>query len=312
MWHSASSAWRLTRCPWSASPVQEPMAPAGGVPTNIGIVVHLAVQDWINSNSWMSASPDEALVTAIDDVCRRHGLLLSSFDNGVLTCSRVSRRAVDLALLLRPYAPHLRSEVVLRDHQTGLFGILDLVSPSGSGLVVDLKTGFDGLSDSDALEFQLSIYAHLFRARFGKLPGSTTVFSFLSGARTVEIDGDQVQSVLKRVKRALQSDLSVANPDPFLCRFCHKRLNCEAYWEASAGWPTRDSLQGVIRKIEVSASGLYSFIIDSAVLNGVRGSSLVQPVLVGQSVRVTFVRQRGDDRSDEWQGDDRTRIKVLD
>lgn len=311
IWHSASSAWRLTRCPRSASPVPSPVVPIGGAPANIGIVVHLAVQKWIESNSWMSDSPAQDLGAAIDDLCEFHGRRFSSFDNGVLTRSRVVRRAIELVDILRPFGPHLRSEVVLHDPKVGLFGILDLVSPSGSGLIVDLKTGFDGLQDTDALEFQLAIYSHLFRVRFGHLPGNITVFSFLSGSRSVAIDHRQVQRVLERFSHASKSDSSIARPDPALCKFCCKRLICSTYWESSARWSLRDSLEGVVEKVEVSSSGLYSFVIGGVALTRVLETAVPSRIVVGESIRAIFVRELGNGGSSEWVGTDRTYLKVM-
>lgn len=266
---------------------------------------------WLEKREWVGDDAGTALQAAWDSEAARWGIDPSGMENSVVTRSRLRRRGAELANLLNAIGRHASSEVLLRDDQLRLFGQLDVVVNDAGGAVFDLKTGNDGVSDD--VRTQLLIYAHLYRERYGHLPGSLVVFSLRYGAHPVEFTQSDVEALLRRVDEARGSVPLIAVPSETGCKYCTRRLRCQPQWEAATTWDDADCVEGRIVKVENSRAGLTAVKVNT--ISGeqwVTGLSAAVDVAltVGQHLRATEVKGRDDGKGREWRATRFTRLLV--
>src|SRR5690606_13062530 len=145
----------------AAAPAKPPEQLAG----NAGAVAHLALQAWAEAGEWTDADPGTRLQERFDEIAAAHGAEPARMPQAIATRARLKSRGKELAEILARAEGEIRSELLLRDNDQHLFGILDIAAPGLDGLIIDLKTGRDAsAAPSPAVEHQMTFYAHLFQA----------------------------------------------------------------------------------------------------------------------------------------------------
>lgn len=291
-WLSPTRAWRLTECAASVGPiVSTPLASASTAP-NAGTVAHRAVQLWIEADGYRDDDPRGRLSDAISAaLAESSGEPVGEWTT---TRARLLARASQLADRLRA-GDQVISEDELRDTSRALRGTPDIVvMGQGEAVVIDLKTP---TAKEDSLppwiDFQLTIYAHLVEQEYGVLPRQAEVFRLNRGLMPLAVSPTSVAVALETVERARKADRSVATAAPETCRYCPRRLDCQAHWDAAAFWPGNDCVEGPIEQIERAANGLTALLLRSA--NGPRWVSGIPTELatanVGEHLRLVRLQR---------------------
>lgn len=310
-WWSATSTWRLLQCPKSATPSLTPEKPAATSVDNAGTLTHLALQAWIEARGWAQSDPAGSLIGMFDEAASTRGVDATRLAGATVARARLKARAPDLAGLVYG-ATDVRSEYSIRDDAQHLFGILDVVVLGGKGIFIDLKTGGHASTSAwSAMKHQMTFYAHLFRVAFGDLPEGVVIFDLMRGPSEFEVTSLAVDLLIEQILGARQSDVTIARPQPDVCRFCPKRIGCQPHWEAMREWDHPDAIEGVVEKVERSTSGLAALQIDGEWLTGIPERSLLTSDLVGRSVRVVRLRRTSVGGLHEWIFSEDSRFSVV-
>lgn len=301
MWWSATTAWRLLRCPASASPAPRPIAPRGPNPyINAGILAHEALQTWVENREWTHADLGNRLQERFDEAAAARGADQANIPQAILTRARLSSRAKELAkIFAHADYSRIRSEMLLVDEKHQLFGILDVVGTGEGGFILDLKTGRDQSESTAAINYQMTFYSHLFHATYGVFPARLIVFSLQRGSAEIEVAPHAITDLPRRIHDALEGG-DTAHPAAETCRFCPKRMACDAHWDDVKSWDGPDAIEGVIRLIEESTSGKSALLIGNKWLTGVPKGSLPTDASPGQFLRAIRVRHINDGTVQEW------------
>lgn len=312
MWVSATAAGRLLTCPVSVVPRANPTIPTATIPDNTGSLAHLALGVWLESGGWNRKDPGAALHAAWDAEAARWGVNWRRLREGVVVRARLGSRAADLAQLVNNAGIRARSEVVLTDHATGIYGALDVVvdGGAGGGAIIDLKSGRDVVGNPNAaVRVQLLMYAHLFRAEYGQLPATLIAFSLIRGALPIELSLEEVDGLIERVGELRAVQDPVATPGEAECRYCSRRLRCEPHWVAAEEWSKPDCIEGQLTKIERAAAGMTAICLKTPTANewvtNLDAEQAANARAIGERVRVVRVTQR---RDTEWVASPVTRV----
>lgn len=245
-----------------------------------------------------------------DEAAVANGVDPTRMPQSAVTRARLKSRGAELARILEQVGGGVRSELLLRDDDRHLFGVLDIAGLGPRGLILDLKTGRDGTGTlSLAVKHQMTFYAHLYETSFGDLPERLVVFGLQRGAVDLSVTADGVSALLAAIRAAQESEEAEARPRDEACRYCPKRMTCQPHWDALSAWDSRDAVEGEISDIEHSTSGAAALLIDDQWVTGLPASLLPPQVEVGRRTRVIRVRRRGD--SNEWQAGRATKISVM-
>jgi hypothetical protein len=265
-WISPSSGARLLACPFALvnPPCGEtpPTLPVS-TPNNVGTLAHLALQRWVETEAWRSPEAGIGLARQFTEIADSAGIDYLSLYDGRQTEARLRLRGESLAQTLKELAgPHgaVRSELALISAQLRLWGTLDIVVEAQDEVhVIDLKTGADSspkVINTD-IRRQLLLYAALVRSELEVLPG-LHMFSLRRGLRRLEFSAEEVDRAIAEIARAVTAWTKgerTANPDPDTCKWCRRRADCEAHWEAAASWDHSDGIQGQLLRIDRSENG---------------------------------------------------------
>ncbi len=310
-WWSASAAWRLLRCRASATSASIPTKPPERAPDNSGATAHLALQAWVEAREWNLADPGTRLQERFDEVAVAHKLDTPRMPQAVVTRARLKSRGRELAELLTQASGEMHSELLLRDNDQRLFGILDIATSGPGGIIIDLKTGGDASApSSSAIEHQMTFYTHLFRVAYGTLPERVIVFSLTRGPTEMRIAPSAISALLERIRDARLEDITTTRPDSEVCRFCPKRMVCQPHWDAVSAWDHADAIEGVISRIEVSSSGTAALLIGSQLLTGIPVNLIPEAAAPGQFARAVRIRRRGDREAEEWSASSNTSLLI--
>lgn len=265
VWLSPTSAWRLSACPASLAAI--PRDGAGDADeANAGSLAHLAVQRWIDGGYWHVDNAASTLVALFDQAADDAGIGIPYVRDGRLTRARLRARAAQIAGLLATADSRsdIACEIELRDPERRLRGIVDLALLGQHSAVVDLKTGRDAAGTlSPAIHFQLLVYAHLFRVRYGRLPDRVEAFSLSHGTIAIDASANRVDAVVDAIAVARTQDPGLTRPDPETCRFCARRFTCGPHWQEVRGWDRPDAVEGRIVRVEEAETGAIALLIDT-------------------------------------------------
>ncbi|WP_371441649.1 MULTISPECIES: PD-(D/E)XK nuclease family protein [Dietzia] len=299
-WLSATSAWRLIRCPASVSSTSTPLKPQALSSINAGSLAHLALQEWIRLGGPASSDPGADFRRRYEGAAAAHGISPSNIPRGVATGARLARRAAELAALLPPGQNTAASEQLLLDKSCRLFGIVDIVSGEPARLLVDLKTGRSDFRASGFIRFQLLFYSHLYEVNFGAYPLRTVAFDLEHGVTEFHFSKTEVSRLLSRIHSARLSDPSKARPAASTCRHCPRRLRCGAHWNDVATWERPDALEGRVRVIERSTAATISISVDGKWLTGIPAHAVKDDLNIGSFLRAVRVRRLSYREPEEW------------
>ncbi|SBS78748.1 hypothetical protein MHPYR_600002 [uncultured Mycobacterium sp.] len=262
-WLSPTRAWRLTECAASVGPVVNSSIAKTSDAPNAGTVAHRAVQLWIEADWYRDDDPRSRLTEAIATALREfNGEPIGEWTS---TRARLLTRASQLAERLR-MGDRVISEEELQDPDRALRGTPDIVVVGqNQAVVIDLKTPTTG---DDLLPpwiiFQLTIYAYLVQRAYGVLPHEAAVFRLNRGFIPVTVSQSSVALALDVVEQAREADRSVATPGLETCRYCLRRFDCQAHWDAAACWSNSDCVEGTVEHVERSANGVTALRLQSA------------------------------------------------
>lgn len=307
-WWSATSTWRMLKCPASATPAAAPSKPPATPPGNAGAITHLALQEWVQSAQWDGEDPGRRLQEIFDSVLSAHRINVAEMPRATMTRARLKTRGIELAGILTS-ASAVLSEQLFVDETRNLFGIIDLVIPPPNGTIVDLKTGHLAAPEAAAaVKHQMTFYAHLYAEAYGQAPGRIITFSLRSGTNELSIDPSSVATLLDEIQAARTSSPDLAVPNEVVCRYCVRRMGCEPHWQDIQTWKTPDALEGALQRIEHASSGLTALLIGGQWLSGISASSLPNTMKTGAFVRAIRARQRQGGAHQEWIATTDTRI----
>ncbi len=265
-WLSPTSAWRLLQCPAAVAPVAKQAHPAGGG-RNAGTIAHAALASWIETGAWTDDLDGSQLQSLFDDAASSFGLKPSDLRQGLLTRARLAEAAPELT---RTFAESVAAngemacELELRDENRQLRGVIDVLVTGEHSLVLDLKTGRGADGDvPEQVRFQLLLYSHLFRVAYGRLPHEVKVFSLIRGSQPLQVTESSVQTALSDVDRARRVSGQSATPSLSGCRFCLRRLECEAHWEAAQD-VRPDALEGIVLKVRRASTGVSALALTTS------------------------------------------------
>jgi hypothetical protein len=231
---------------------------------------------------------------------------------GIVIRARLQTRGQTLSEILASAGSRPQSEVLLRDDDRCLFGILDIVSPEAGGLIIDLKTGRNASAAlSPAIYHQMTFYAHLFQANFGVFPERVLVFSLQRGLVEIPVISSGIAPFLSKIHAAQLSDRITAYPHADVCRYCPKRVRCEPHWDAISAWDDADAIEGEVAAIEHSSSGTAAVQIGGQWLTGISATLLPSNLAPGQFARAVRVRRRRGNASGDWSASSSSRLHVL-
>lgn len=274
-------------------------------------MAHLALQAWAESGEWALPDPGTRLQERFDEVAAAHQTDPVRMPQGVVTRARLKTRAKQIAEIFSGANADIHSEVLLRDGRNNLFGIVDIVGHGSDGFIVDLKTGRDTSAKfSPAVEHQMTFYAHLFQAAYGKFPKYVIVFSLQRGPEEIQVSPSAVAALLDRIRAAQLSERTEARPEADTCRFCPRRMTCEPHWDAAPDWERPDAIEGTIDKIERSTSGTAALLIGGRWLTGVAEDRLPDSIAPGKFVRAVRVQLRSDGEPEEWAAGGTTLVRI--
>lgn len=270
-WLTPTSAAKLLACPASLSvsilPNGERPQPPSGTPDNAGALAHLAVQHWAESGGWRNDVNVPCLRDFFRQEASTYGIVVEALIGGRITESRLKAQEQALAHAIRSYAGGTGSvltELSLYDDTNHLWGTIDLLVQSDQGAtVIDLKSGGDAskVTVSEGIRKQLVHYALLVLAETGSAPKTLAVFSLTRGLRVLDFNADDMKSLRAEIdlaRRAWIEGLRPAVPSSEHCRFCKRRLDCDAHWAEFNEWTDPDAAQGMLVLIETAANGSSS------------------------------------------------------
>lgn len=311
-WWSATATWRLLRCPASAAPASAPARPIGQTADNPGAIAHLALQRWIEAGEWSSAHPGTRLQERFDEVAKAHEAEPARMRQGIVTRARLPARGQALSEILASVGSRPQSEVLLRDDDRFLFGVLDIVSPGGGGLIIDLKTGRNASAAlPPAIYHQMTFYTHLFQVNFGAFPERVLVFSLQRGLVKIPVTSSDIAPFLGKIHAAQGSDRVATYPRADICRYCPKRMGCQPHWDAISAWDDADAIEGEVAAIEYSSSGTAAVQIGGQWLTGISATILPSNLAPGQFARAVRVRRGRGNASGDWSASSRSRLRIL-
>lgn len=301
-WLSPTSAWRMIGCPASASTSDAAVPTTGdrGTP-NAGTLAHRALRQWIESRAYRDEHATQALMDAFDIEAHQAGADILVLHEGRLTRSRLGVRAPEIAAMLTSAgSAEILCEQELRDPDTGIRGVPDLIDIGDNTTVIDWKTGQEAAASiPDRAKFQLRLYAHLFRYSYGRLPSTVEVFSLRRGRRPIDAAAAAVDAAVRAVSQARAADPLVTRPTLDGCRYCPRRLVCKAHWDAVGDTARPDAVQGPVLRVETAATGVKALLLETA--NGpawvthLPPGTLPQHIPVGHLARAVRVRKASDE-----------------
>ncbi|MEW2014368.1 MULTISPECIES: hypothetical protein [Microbacterium] len=173
-----------------------------------------------------------------------------------------------------------------------------------------MKSGRDVVGTLDeAVRIQLLMYAHLFRAKYGKLPTTVAAFSLIRGAVPIEFSVEEVDELIERVHEVRAMKDAVASPDEVGCRYCSRRLRCDPHWVAAKEWPKPDCVEGRLTKIERAAAGMIALRVETPTttewVTNLDAHQATNLPAIGEHLRVVRISQR---RHTEWVASTVTRV----
>jgi hypothetical protein len=289
-----------------------PVSPSSP-PRNAGSLAHLAVQRWVESESWRDDDDASTLVRLFREEAERHGMSIELLPDGRTTEARLEVQGPALINVLKDFtggsAGSVQAEVALYDTDAQLWGTIDLLLKSGSeSAVIDLKTGADAAGSElpDSISNQLRHYALLVWAELGTPPKMLSLFSLRRGLRPISFDSEDLVELRSRLDSARKEwilGVRSAHPSPEVCRFCYRRLYCDPHWAEVAGWDKVDAVNGVLERIDIATNGLAAIVLrtDSCQvwISGIPSSS-VTSLKIGEATRAVRVRRvEQEEDSDE-------------
>lgn len=289
-WLSPTRAWRVTQCPASAGPAVSGVVQIDGPAQNKGSMAHRALDFWVRAHGYEAADVRESMRTAIDQAVAEVGSEVPS--DWTLTGKRLLARAPALAEALGVDVDEVIAERTIRDAALRVYGTPDIVVLGKELTLIDLKTEqVDDGELSPWIIFQLSVYAYLVAQEHGRLPDRIEVFSTHRGRIPVKLRDTDVSAALAALEAARRADPSATNPGEDTCRYCHRRLRCDAQWQAAPSWSKRDCVAGRVNRTERSTNGLTGLWLETAdgavLLSGV--PTMLVPDLDGASIRAVRV-----------------------
>ncbi|MGN6607663.1 MAG: PD-(D/E)XK nuclease family protein [Jatrophihabitans sp.] len=302
-WLSPTHAWRVAQCPASAGPGVSGVVQIDGPPQNKGSLAHRVVDLWVRARGYEEADVRGAMRAAIDRAVAEVGSDLPS--DWTLTGKRLLARAPVLAEAIGTDVSEVIPERTIRCATLHIYGTPDIVVIGNEITLIDLKTeqlDDDGLSPW--ITFQLSIYAYLVGQEHGRLPDRIEVFSTQRGRIPVPLTDRDIAVAIAGLEAARRADPSTANPSEETCRFCRRRLRCDAQWQAAPSWTRRDCVAGRVSRSERSTNGLTGLWLETAdgavLLSGV--PTVLLSDIDGASIRAVRVRasQRADGEQPIW------------
>jgi PD-(D/E)XK nuclease superfamily len=307
-WLSPTSTWRLLRCPASALPNQNPRSLGAIHKSNAGTLAHTALKTWIESGDWLNRATSSALTHHFDAALATAGETVSGLPNARMTRARLNLREESLRKALGGSRPpdkaHIHCEQELRDDEQRLRGVPDVAifGPSDTA-VIDLKTGHDAAAEMpEQVKLQLLLYAHLFRVTYGEGPQRLEVFSLAHGRIPVEATRAAIATAIERVETA-RSLPPLPQPREEVCRFCPRRLDCEAHWDALLGWERPDAIRGRVARVTPAESGVTAVLLDTddghAWVTQIPGGSL-SVHSVGERIGFARVSRSSDREPQSW------------
>lgn len=242
----------------------EPTASGGVLPgndrtVNSGTLAHRALERWLKGEGYRSDNPRSSL-QAVADACAAE-LPTGPPGDWTMARRRLIANAPRLGELVGARTPdQVSPEEWLQDDALRLRGKVDLLLTGGELVLADLKSqtlpGGEGVPER--IQFQMQFYAHLVRVNYGRAPDRTVVFSLNKGVQAVDVSDATMAEALTKVAEVRSADPNVASPCPTVCRFCDRRMECDAHWSTLATWDESDvdAVKGTIVKIERAATGV--------------------------------------------------------
>lgn len=312
-WLSPTRAWRVAQCPASAGPGVSGAAQVDRPAQNKGSLGHRALDFWVRAKGYQEADVRGAMRTAVD---RAVAELRSEVPSDwTLTSKRLLARAPALAEAFGDDVDCVISEGTIRDAALRIYGTPDVVVLGKEITLIDLKTEqLDHGEISPWIKFQLSVYAHLVGQEHGSLPCRVEVFSTQRGRMPVQLKDTDISAALSAIEAARRAHPSSTNPDEDTCRYCLRRLRCDAQWQAALLWSKRDCLAGRVTRTERSLNGLTGLWLETAdgpvLLSGV--PTVLVPDLDGRTIRAVRVSASPRSESDQpnWRWGVRSALAV--
>ncbi|GAA3159835.1 hypothetical protein GCM10010531_09100 [Blastococcus jejuensis] len=281
---------------------------------NKGSLAHRALDFWVRAHGYEAADVRGSMRTAIDQAVAELGSEAPS--DWTLTGKRLLARAPALAEAFGDEVDDVIPERTIRDAALRIYGTPDIVVLGKEITLIDLKTEqIDDDELSPWIKFQLSVYAHLVAQEHGRLPRRIEVFSTQRGRMPVQLRDTDISAALAAFEAARRADPSAANPAEDTCRYCHRRLRCDAQWHAAPSWSKRDCVAGRVTRTERSMNGLTGLWLETAdgpvLLSGV--PTVLVPDVDGASIRAVRVSAspRADSDQPNWRWGTRSALAVM-
>lgn len=313
-WLSPTRAWRVAQCPASAGRGVSGAVQIDVPPQNTGSLAHRVVALWILARGYEAADVRGAMRAAIDQVVVEVGSDMPC--DWTLTGKRLLARAPALAEALGAGLGEVIPERTIRDPALQVYGTPDVVVLGSEITLIDLKTEhLDESEVSSWIKFQLSVYAYLAGQEYGRLPDRIEVFSTHRGRIPIPLTHDDVSAAIAALEASRHADPSAVNPGEDTCRFCRRRLRCDAQWHAAPSWPKRDCVAGRVSRSERSTNGLTGLWLETAdgpaLLSGV--PTALVPDIDRASIRAVRVSasQRADSELPNWRWGTWSALAVL-
>jgi hypothetical protein len=313
-WLSPTRAWRVAQCPASAGPGAAGVVQIDGPPQNKGSLAHRVVDLWVRAHGYEGPDVRGAMRAAIDQAVAEVASEMPP--DWTLTGKRLLARAPALADALGTDVGDVISERTIRDAALRVYGTPDIVVLGHKITLIDLKTEqFDDSELSSWIRFQLSVYAYLVEQEHGRPPDRVEVFSTHRGRIPVPLISGANAAVLDALEAARRMDPSVAIPSEDACRFCRRRFQCDAQWDAAPTWLKPDCVAGRVSRVERATNGLTGMWLESAdglvLLSGV--PTMLVPDIDGSVIRAVRVNavERGEEKPLNWRWGTRSALMVV-
>ena len=301
-------------------PAAVPLVPsaAGGLPggevgRDAGSLAHEGVRRWIESDGWRETGP-AGLRHCFDEAAEAAGVALSKVPRGLLTRARLGAMAGHITMALDGVAlGDILCEAVLLDESAQLRGRADIIVTGANPRVLDLKTGdlANGVVPAQ-VRFQLLLYAHLFRATHGHLPDRLEVLSLGQGGIEVPFSPHDVDAALADIAKARDGAGGAPTPTQEGCRYCPRRLFCDAHWGLDRE-QRPDSQSGLVIQLATASNGVRAMQLDAGGVwvTHLRPSQVPIKLTIGDRIRVIGLRPPRSEDSTEWQGTSASAISIV-
>src|SRR5262249_32215799 len=141
------------------------------------------------------------------------------------------------------------------------------------------------------------------------------VFSTHRGRIPVLLTPSDISAAIGALEAARRADTSTTNPSEDTCRFCRRRLRCDAQWDAATAWPKPDCVAGRVSRIERSTNGLTGLWLETTegpiLLSGV--PTALVPDIDGVVIRAVRVNasHRADGEHPNWRWGMRSALALM-